>query len=78
MPAHTVRHLSQALNIEDLRTLARRKVPAFAFSYVESGAEDHATLEHNREVFKGLRMVPRQLRDMSEIDTTTQYFNRPV
>ncbi|SEK39389.1 alpha-hydroxy acid oxidase [Pacificibacter marinus] len=78
MPAHTVRHLSQALNIEDLRTLARRKVPAFAFSYVESGAEDHATLEHNREVFKGLRMIPRQLRDMSEIDTTTQYFNRPV
>ncbi|MBT0956850.1 alpha-hydroxy-acid oxidizing protein [Alphaproteobacteria bacterium KMM 3653] len=78
MPAPTVRRLSQALNIEDLRTIARRKLPAFAFSYVESGAEDHATLHHNREVFTGLHMVPRQLRDMSAIDTGTAFFNRPV
>lgn len=78
MPVPKVCRLSQALNIEDLRTLARRKVPSFAFSYVESGAEDHVTLEHNREVFKGLRLIPRQLRDVSEIDTSTRFFNRPV
>lgn len=78
MSAPRIRKLSEVLNIEDLRTLARRKVPAFAFSYVDSGAEDQETLAHNRDVFRQIRLVPRQLRDVSAIDTATQYFQQPV
>ena len=32
------RNLAQALNIADLRELARRRVPHFVFEYVEGGA----------------------------------------
>ncbi len=43
--------LSRALNIADLREVARRRVPHFAFEYVEGGAEDEATLRANRSAF---------------------------
>ena len=32
-------HLSRALNIADLREIARRRVPGFAFEYLEGGAK---------------------------------------
>ena len=50
--------LSRALNIADLRELARRRVPHFVFEYVEGGAEDEATLRGNRAAFERLRLVP--------------------
>ncbi len=55
--------LAQALNIADLRELARRRVPHFAFEYVEGGAEDEATLALNRSAFRDWRLVPRTLID---------------
>ena len=39
---------SRALNSADLREVARRRVPGFAFEYVEGGAEDEVTLRGNR------------------------------
>ena len=43
--------LTRALNIADLREVARRRVPHFAFEYVEGGAEDEASLRCNRTSF---------------------------
>ena len=57
------RDLSAALNIADLREVGRRRVPGFAFEYVEGGAEDEATLGRNREAFAALRFVPPTLID---------------
>ena len=37
-------HYRDAINIEDLRGIARRRLPRFVFSYVDSGAEDELTL----------------------------------
>lgn len=77
-PAPRIRRLSEALNIEDLRSLARRKVPAFALEYVEGGAEDQVTMGDNRDAFRRVRLVPRQLRDVSHIDLSTQFLGRDV
>jgi len=59
------RDLARALNIADLRELARRRVPGFAFEYVEGGAEDEITLRRNRQSFESLQFVPRTLVDTS-------------
>jgi (S)-mandelate dehydrogenase len=59
------RALSGALNIADLRDLARRRVPGFVFEYVEGGAEDESTLRGNREAFERLRFIPQTLIDTS-------------
>ena len=50
--------LAQALNIEDLRKLAQKRVPGFALAYLESGAEDHASLRWNQRIFERWRFVP--------------------
>jgi (S)-mandelate dehydrogenase len=57
--------VSRALNIADLRDIARRRIPGFAFEYVESGAEDEVTLRGNREALERLRLIPRTLVDTS-------------
>jgi (S)-mandelate dehydrogenase len=61
----TSRDIARALNIADLRDIARRRIPGFAFEYVESGAEDEATLRGNRTAIERLRFVPRTLIDTS-------------
>ena len=57
--------IAGALNIADLRDIARRRVPGFVFEYVESGAEDEATLRGNREALARLRLLPQTLVDTS-------------
>ena len=55
------RNVARALNIADLRAIARRRVPGFVFEYVESGAEDEVTLTGNRAALGRLRLVPQTL-----------------
>jgi (S)-mandelate dehydrogenase len=59
---------ASAINIDDLRQLAQRRVPGFIFEYLEGGAEDEATLRTNREAIEALRFVPSTL-----IDTTARH-----
>ena len=70
--------LSRALNIADLRELARRRVPHFVFEYVEGGAEDEATLRGNRAAFERLRLVPQTLIDTSARHLRTSILGRPA
>jgi (S)-mandelate dehydrogenase len=53
--------LSKAVNIEDLRGMARKRVPRFVFDFLDGGAEDEITLEANRRSFERLRFRPRAL-----------------
>jgi (S)-mandelate dehydrogenase len=75
--AFSGRDCARALNIADLREIARRRVPGFAFEYVEGGAEDEATLRHNREAFSALRFVPQTLIDTSGRSLASSVFGRP-
>ena len=57
--------IARALNIADLRVIARRRIPGFVYEYMESGAEDEATVRGNREALERLRFVPQTLIDTS-------------
>ena len=61
-----------AISIEDLRAIARRRLPHFVFTYVDGGAEDEITLRGNCEAFARLRFRPRTLIDVSVRDVSTQ------
>lgn len=74
----TVRRLSRAANIEDLRRLAKRRLPAGVFDYIDGAAEDERTLADNTEAFARYSFVPRVLRDVSEVDTSTSLFGKPL
>ena len=70
--------LARALNIADLRELARRRVPHFAFEYVEGGAEDEATLRSNRSAFERWRLLPRTLINTSSRHIGVDLWGRRV
>jgi (S)-mandelate dehydrogenase len=61
----------RAIGIEELRHVARRAVPNFAFEYVEGGAEDEIALKRNRDVFERLAWLPRTLAGVGTPDLST-------
>lgn len=67
-----------AYNIEDLRQLARARLPRGIFEYVDRGTEDELALRNNRDAFERIKLVPRVLNDVSRIDQGTTLFGRPL
>ena len=76
--AFTSRAIARALNIADLRDIARRRVPGFVFEYVEGGAEDETTLRGNRAAFERLRFIPQTLIDTSARHQRCTTLGRPA
>jgi (S)-mandelate dehydrogenase len=72
------RDITRALNIADLRDIARRRIPGFVFEYVESGAEDEATLRGNRAALERLQFMPETLIDCSARHLRTTILGRPA
>ena len=67
-----------AYNIDDLRRLARARLPRGIFEYVDRGTEDELALRNNREAFERVKLVPRVLKDVSRIDQGVTLFGRPM
>ena len=61
------------VNIEDLRSAAKRRLPRIFFDYLDGGALDEATLRANRADFDAYRLEQRVLTGHSEIDLSTDF-----
>src|SRR5439155_17390580 len=62
----------RVVNIEDLRSLARSRLPKVVFDYLDGGAEGETTLEENRRAFHGVTFRPRQAVAISSCDLRTR------
>ena len=58
--------MAKAVNIEDLRRRARRRLPKALFDFVDGGAYDELTLAANRDDFSTLKLLPRAMVDVGE------------
>lgn len=67
-----------AVNIEDLRKIARKRLPRFVFSYVDGGSEDERTLAGNLDALARWRFRPRTLVDVSKRDTGATVMGAPA
>ena len=74
----TTRRLQKAASIEDLRKMARRRLPGGVFDYIDGGAEDEVAMDRNTRGFRDMEFVPRVLRDMGNVDTTGTILGRGV
>lgn len=70
--------LKQAKTIDDLREVARAKLPNFCFEYLEGGAEGETTMRRNRSVFHNYPLNPRTVVDASTRDLSTSLFGQKV
>ncbi|WP_419848280.1 alpha-hydroxy acid oxidase [Candidatus Poriferisocius sp.] len=75
-PKRAKRRLSRAASVVDLREMARRRLPAGVFDYIDGAAEDELTMERNAAAFDQWEFVPRVLRDVSALDTSVELLGR--
>lgn len=59
------------ISVEDYRQIARRRVPAMAWAYIDGGADDLVTLTDNREAFRRWRLRMRSLTGVAKPDLST-------
>src|SRR3954452_11814485 len=69
-------HLADAVNIEDLRRLAKRRLPRAIFDFFDGGAEDEVTLRDNRAAFERIRLLPKVLVNVAKIDMSGELFGQ--
>jgi L-lactate dehydrogenase (cytochrome) len=70
--------LSRCDDIDDLADLARKRLPAGAAAYLDGGGEDEWTLRRNRQAFGEVELLPRILRDVSDVKTATEVLGTPM
>lgn len=73
----TPRRLAKALTVDDLRTLARSRVPAPVFDFVDGAAGDEITARRSIESFRRLEFIPGLLADTTAVDLSTTIFGSP-
>src|SRR2546426_12756685 len=62
----------RVVNIEDLRNLARRRLPKMVFDYLDGGAEAEITLRENCRAFESVTFRPRQAVAVPACDLRTR------
>jgi isopentenyl diphosphate isomerase/L-lactate dehydrogenase-like FMN-dependent dehydrogenase len=63
---------SRVVNIEDLRSMARRRLPKVVFDYIDGGAESESTLRENCRAFEEVTFRPRQGVPVADCDLRTR------
>ncbi|WP_104161546.1 alpha-hydroxy acid oxidase [Arthrobacter sp. ZGTC212] len=64
--------LAKATNVWELRDIAKRRIPAAAFDYVDGGSFGEHALNRNRAAFDDVEFVPHVLRDVTSVDLRTK------
>lgn len=62
---------SRVVNIADLRSIAKRRVPKSVFDYLDGGAEGEVTLRENCRAFEDITFRPRHAVAVGECDLRT-------
>lgn len=62
----------------DYREAARRRLPRFLFDYIDGGAYAEYTLKRNVEDLASIALRQRVLKDMTQLDLTTEIFGEKL
>lgn len=63
-------------SIYDYRPRAKRRIPKFAFDYMDGGAGTEIGVARNTQAFEDLMLMPRMLMNVEKIDMSTTLFGR--
>ena len=68
--------IDDAINYDDLRRLAKKRLPQIAFDFIEGGADDEIGLSRNQQAFRDVALVPRYMRNIDGVNQKTELFGR--
>ena len=63
-------------SVESLRAKARRRMPRFAFEYLDGGCNEDVNLHRNTSELREVRLEPRYIRGFSGADTSCELFGQ--
>lgn len=69
-------NVDDAINLDDLRKLAKKRLPKVIYDFIEGGADDEKGLTVNEGAFGRHPLMPRYMVDISTIDQQTSLFGR--
>jgi len=61
-------------SVDDLRARARRRIPRFAFEYLDGGCNEDVNLTRNTDDLRRVELVPRYLGPHAGVDLRTELF----
>jgi len=70
--------LKNCYKTADFRALAKQRLPAAIFHYIDGGADDEVTLRRNTDAFNTVDLVPNVLAGVDNIDLTTRVLGREL
>lgn len=70
--------IQHCYNFQDFRRLAKRRLPAPLFHYIDGAAEDEWTAARNTQSFDSVALIPNALADLSNLDISTTLFGRKL
>ena len=70
--------LKDNFNFEDFRRIAKKKLPAPIFHYIDGGSDDEVTLKRNTESFSKCDLVPNILASVGEPDLSTNVLGSKI
>ena len=65
-------------NIDDFRTIAKSRIPAPLFHYIDGGADDESTLRRNTSAYDEYDLIPNGLADVASIDLSATILGQKV
>ena len=71
-----MKSIDSAINIDDLKRMAKRRLPKIMFDFIEGGVEDEVGLRTNANAFRDARLVPRYYVDTSKREQRATLFGR--
>jgi len=70
--------LGHCHNFHDFRALAKRRLPAPIFNYIDGGADDEVTLRKNTASFERCDLVPNILRGVQAVDLSVSVMGQKL
>lgn len=68
--------VQEALNVHDLRIMARKRLPKWLFEFVDRGTEDEVALRNNRAAFERIKLKTQVLVNVSKRSQKTTLFGK--
>ncbi len=63
-------------SITDLKAKAKKRIPSFAFDYIDAAIDEERGKLRNREAFHSVELTPRYLRNVQKTTLKTSLFGK--
>lgn len=73
-PENLLKYNPQYPSVSDLKRKAKKKMPKFAFDYLEGGCNDEVNLARNEDDFKQIQLEPQYLKKVNGLDMSVDLF----